>query len=132
NTGAELLTERRHEDWVRSVAFSPDGSRIVSCVYGNAIRVWDLVSGCEAHPPLRGHHSAVPSLAFFVSGTNTLTSLHSRIAGVCDGPSDPASQSTHVPPSTIYLTDNQRVMEFITHRVLSKLPPIIRIKCAAA
>ena len=34
-----------HTDWVMSVSFSPDGSRIVSGSDDNSVRVWDAVSG---------------------------------------------------------------------------------------
>ncbi|KZT50330.1 hypothetical protein CALCODRAFT_444774, partial [Calocera cornea HHB12733] len=35
-----------HEDWVTSVAFSPEGSRIVSGSWDKTVRVWDL-SACS-------------------------------------------------------------------------------------
>ena len=31
-----------HSDWIRSVAFSPDGTKIVSGSYDKTIKVWDL------------------------------------------------------------------------------------------
>jgi len=33
--------QRAHSDWVRSVAFSPDGSSIVSGSNDKTIKVWD-------------------------------------------------------------------------------------------
>ncbi|WP_224312118.1 WD40 repeat domain-containing protein, partial [Trichormus variabilis] len=36
---------RGHEDLVRSVAFSPDGERIVSGSYDETIRIWDAATG---------------------------------------------------------------------------------------
>ena len=41
-TGAEVSELRGHEGWVQSVAFSPDGTRIVSGGIGTAIRVWNV------------------------------------------------------------------------------------------
>jgi WD40 repeat protein len=38
-----------------SVAFSPDGSKIVSGSDDKTIRVWDASTGVEVLPPLRGH-----------------------------------------------------------------------------
>ena len=38
---------RGHDDWVRSVAFSPDGSKIVSRSSDKTIRVWDASAGVE-------------------------------------------------------------------------------------
>ena len=38
---------RGHDDSVQSVAFSPDGSKIVSGSYDKTIRVWDASTGVE-------------------------------------------------------------------------------------
>ena len=40
----ELLSEKTnaHSDWIRSVAFSPDGTKIVSGSDDKTIKVWDL------------------------------------------------------------------------------------------
>jgi WD40 repeat protein len=39
----ELLSEKTnaHSDHIRSVAFSPDGTKIVSGSYDETIKVWD-------------------------------------------------------------------------------------------
>ena len=39
----ELLSEKTnaHSHWVRSVAFSPDGTKIVSGSFDKTIKVWD-------------------------------------------------------------------------------------------
>ena len=40
----ELLSEKTnaHSDWIRSVTFSPDGTKIVSGSDDQTIKVWDL------------------------------------------------------------------------------------------
>ena len=40
----ELLSEKTnaHSHWVMSVAFSPDGTKIVSGSYDKTIKVWDM------------------------------------------------------------------------------------------
>jgi len=43
-----------HSQGVASVAFSPDGTRIVSGSYDTTIRIWDAVSGVPIAEPLRG------------------------------------------------------------------------------
>ena len=42
----ELLSEKTnaHSDWIMSVAFSPDGTKIVSGSYDKTIKVWDMVN----------------------------------------------------------------------------------------
>ena len=39
----EMLREKTHvhSDWIRSVAFSPDGTKIVSGSDDNTVKVWD-------------------------------------------------------------------------------------------
>ena len=44
-SGAELAYLSGHESTVNSVAFSPDGGRIVSGSDDNSVRVWDAASG---------------------------------------------------------------------------------------
>jgi WD40 repeat protein len=45
-TKLELLSEKMnaHSDWINSVAFSPDGTKIVSGSHDRKIKVWDLVN----------------------------------------------------------------------------------------
>lgn len=57
----QVLTD--HSDFVNSVAFSSDGTRIVSGSYDKTIRVWDAASGIQILPVLRGHEGSVYSVA---------------------------------------------------------------------
>jgi WD40 repeat protein len=41
-TGKRLQTLRGHLDWVRSVAFSPNDSRLVSSSDDGKVRIWNL------------------------------------------------------------------------------------------
>ena len=36
-----------HSDWVRSVAYSPDGKHVVSGSCDNTVKVWDAQTGKE-------------------------------------------------------------------------------------
>jgi hypothetical protein len=76
-TGEEKHVLNGHTDSVNSVAFSSDGSRIVSGSWDKSVRVWDALTGEEKHV-LNGHTDSVNSVAFssdgsrIVSGSGTI------------------------------------------------------------
>jgi WD40 repeat protein len=45
-TGEKLVTCKGHTEGVRSVAWSPDGTRLASLAKGN-LKLWDTASGVE-------------------------------------------------------------------------------------
>ena len=57
-----------HGDAVRSVAFSPDGQRLVSGSGDNTMRLWDANTGAAIGQPLEGHGDSVFSVAFSPDG----------------------------------------------------------------
>ncbi|MDR1231167.1 MAG: zinc-ribbon domain-containing protein [Spirochaetaceae bacterium] len=61
----ELHTLRGHAARVYSVAYSPDGRRIVSGSGDHTIRIWDAESGLHT---LMGHHQRVYSVAYSSDG----------------------------------------------------------------
>ena len=47
-----------------NVSFSPDGRRLATGGEENTVKIWDVETGKELHPPLRGHRGEVYALAF--------------------------------------------------------------------
>ncbi len=55
-----LLSEKTnaHSDWIRSVAFSPDGTKIVSGSDDKTIKVWDSGAPKPSKSPILGQADA--------------------------------------------------------------------------
>jgi len=73
NNGSELMTLRGHEGGVNSVAFSPDGKRIVSGSGDRNLKVWDVDSGSE-RMTFQGHGGYVSSVAVSLDGRRVVSS----------------------------------------------------------
>ena len=78
---------RGHEDEVSSVAFSADGTRIVSGSYDKTLRLWDAKSGQPIGEPLRGHESRVSSVAFSADGTRIVSGSDDKTLRLWDAKS---------------------------------------------
>ena len=57
----------RHDAFVNSVAFAPDGKTIASASDDKTVRLWDVASGKEIRQ-FRGHQDVVRSVAFSPNG----------------------------------------------------------------
>lgn len=56
-----------HEGWIRSVAFSPDGTLLATGSIDKTINIWDMGSG-EVAQTLRGHTNIVSGVSFAPGG----------------------------------------------------------------
>jgi serine/threonine protein kinase len=86
-----LQTLRGHLDPVRSVAFSPDGLRVVTGSDDHTAKVWEAASGRE-RVTLTGHNAEISSVAFSPDGQRIVTGSVDRTARVWESsqrPEDP-------------------------------------------
>ncbi|MFM2062804.1 MAG: hypothetical protein RLZZ507_2474 [Cyanobacteriota bacterium] len=72
-TGTKWASCLGHTSSVNSVAFSPDGSMVVSGSLDNTVRLWDAKTGEAIAQPITGHTGSVNSVAFNPDG-NTVVS----------------------------------------------------------
>jgi WD40 repeat protein len=68
STPAHLHTLEGHSDWVNSVQFSPDSSKLVSASRDKKVIVWDPSTGAHLHT-LVGHSDWVNAVQFSPDGS---------------------------------------------------------------
>ena len=81
--GPQIACLRGHKKWVLSVAYSPDGRRIVTGSDDQTVRVWDAEGGVEM-ACLRGHPGGVESVAYSPDGRRIIISSRWPVIGSSD------------------------------------------------
>ena len=86
STGTNMAILRGHTSAIHSVAFSPDGSTLVSGAQDNTVKMWDVETERNI-ATLEGHISFVWSVAFSPDGGNPrfrVMGWHGPTVGRCD------------------------------------------------
>ena len=85
STGAELRTFSGHTFWVFSVAFAPDGTKVLTGSGDMTAKLWNASKGTVIRT-LSGHTSGVCSVAFSPDGTKVLRGMvgYDNTAKLCD------------------------------------------------
>jgi len=111
--GKELQTLKGHTHWVRSVAFSPDGQRIVSCSTDKTVKIWDANTGKGLHT-LKGHDGSVNSVAFSPDGQRVVSGSRDKTVKIWDASSGKELHTlkghTDYVRSVAFSPDGQRIV----------------------
>jgi WD40 repeat protein len=97
------------------VAFSPDGTRIVSGSYDSTIRIWDAQTGEEVIEPFTGHTSIIQSVAFSPDGTRIVSGSYDRTIRIWDAQTgeevvEPLTGHTDRVQSVAFSPDGTRIV----------------------
>jgi len=113
STGKQLNVLNGHTDLVSSVAFSTDGTRIVSGSRDKLVRVWDASTG-RALNVLNGHISSVTSVAFSTDGTRIVSGSTDESVRVWDALTgkelNVLNDHTDSVDSVVFSTDGTRIV----------------------
>ena len=107
-TGADIRSLASHGDLIASVAFAPDGRRLVTASWSSAVRIWNLASGAE-----------IASLVAFTDGS----SLAITPDGYYDASSETAEENLNVRVGT-------RVFAIASYRDKFYRPDVLKLSLA--
>ncbi|KAG6885358.1 hypothetical protein C0992_005190 [Termitomyces sp. T32_za158] len=111
--GNGLLTEWKSNNVVRSVAFSPDGTQIVSGSDDSSVQVWDTMTGKQVQE-LQGHTHPVTSVAFSPDGAQIVSGSDDNSVRVWDAMTGKQVQElqshTHSVTSVAFSPDGAQIV----------------------
>ena len=87
-----LKTLEGHSNDVYSVAYSPDGTKIVSCSSDETIKIWDANTG-NCLQTLEGHKYPVLSVAYSPDGTKIISGSGDKTIKIWDANTGECLQS---------------------------------------
>ncbi|KAF8146610.1 WD40-repeat-containing domain protein [Mycena galopus ATCC 62051] len=104
-----------HKGLVISVAFSLDGTRVVSGSYDNTVCIWDAETQTQIGAPLEGHTSEVSSVAFSPDGTRIVSGSYDNTVRVWDAETQtqiraPLEGHTSAVTSVAFSPDGTRIV----------------------
>jgi len=108
---------------VKSAAFNPDGSRIVTASDDNTARVWDAATG-NAISVLSDHENSVNSATFNPDGTRIVTASEDKTARVWDVSAIPKGNILQVACALLRLHEDPVSLEGVTEYPLTFDRPI--------
>ncbi len=76
-SGREIRASTRHQSWIRSVAFSPNGKTLASGSDDKTVRLWHVENGREIKV-FSGHQSGVRSVFFSPDGKTLASGSHDK------------------------------------------------------
>jgi len=77
---ARPLAQLDHNSSVQAVAFSPDGTKVLTGSFDKTARIWDVTTGLEVHK--LNHDGTVYAVAFSPDGTKVLTGSFDKTAWI--------------------------------------------------